>query len=200
MQPAFSPNITEYTIIGNGDTLQLSFNVGAGVECVITYGGEQFTTCDISSKSFLVSRAPSPLTLTLLVSTDSPSFNLTYTMKLRKIGCFVDNLLISSFGGLSNCSMDNSTYPISATCLGSTASSVGLSFYPFESCNVQIVSSSSTFGASSCESSFKNSSFVSTNCSAASGTSQLTIIASDPNIPTYNSTVATISFVNGSSY
>jgi hypothetical protein len=194
--PDFVAGTFEYTIVGMDDTLPFNLTMASGLSCLVSYGGTQYRTCDLSTITFPVVQQPSPLTITLYVSTDSIPLNVTYTFQLRKVGCFVSALQVVGTGGIVSCSSASGSYPASVSCIASDISQAFFAFDPFNSCQVQI--QYSTDGASwvNCGPSLQQPS-VNATCASPPGVTQYTIQATDPYISSFTSQVALIAATNG---
>ena len=194
--PTFSPSIFEYTVVGMQDAIIMIPSVTPNVSCVVTYQGTVYTTCDIGIISFPVAQSPSPLTITLFVATDAVPLNVTYTFQMRKVGCFVSNLSVQGVNSLSNCSSVSGAYPASVTCISSQTTQAKLQFGAYMACPLQVMFLSNGQPSTQCGSNM-TSSTVAVSCAAASGLTQLAVVAQDPYVSSFTSTIATISFTNG---
>ena len=194
IHPAFSTAAFDYVVTGADDVLSLTLTVSANAQCQVSYQSQLYSTCDLSTIAFPVTQLPSPLTVALFVPTDNPVKTVTYTFGLRKVGCVLGELAVSSVGGLSNCTQAD-TYPATAACVASQSSEVVLSFAPYMGCAVQLVYNDNgnwlNCGGSAA------GAHVTTNCSLATGLNAFAVIAQDPYVTSFFSNVANISVANG---
>jgi hypothetical protein len=194
--PPFSPSNFTYVIVSMQDFASISPILSANLSCIATYQGQVYTTCDIGTIPFAVAQAPSPLTITLFVATDATPLNVTYTFQLRKIGCYASNLIVQGTNSLTNCSSVSGAYPAAVTCISSQTAQTKLQFSAYRACPLQVMYVTNGQPSSQCGNNITASN-VAVSCAAASGLTQLVVIAQDPDVTTYTGTIATISFTNG---
>jgi hypothetical protein len=200
--PDYASDVYLYSLVAQDSQTSIDFTVESPeyTQCEVWYDNVLVSSsCNTSSLLLDVTQRPQAFVISLFVATDTVPFAVNYTFSIRKIGCFVTDLeLTSSADGLSSCTVDDSVFPPNVTCVASLSRELLFSYAPFMSCPSQVSVSTSPSGPFTNCAPSPATSTVTTSCVMSEGLNYFQITVQDPQVsPTYFNNAADVSLTNG---